>query len=247
MGNIARFDTYLDLCFLSMIVACQEWPLFTAVATFVIIYLIFPFYSLWELSGIKTHKTEFTHALPTIERCCKLAFIRENMLLATVLDSFCISNNIEICKRKTVTIGRAMGIWTFLTQDLPQYIIHLLFIFLIKSRIDHYSLTVLMSLVVSTIAIGISAFNCIMCAPNEFDPLIVELEFKKRKEADKMMGNARNWIMEKFRKLFVVPKANSNPRPSMSSDNRGTPAAKGSPAAARVPKLESLKQNPIQI
>lgn len=47
MGNIARFDTYLDVCFLSMIVACQEWPLFTAVATFVIIYLIFPFYSLW--------------------------------------------------------------------------------------------------------------------------------------------------------------------------------------------------------
>jgi hypothetical protein len=45
-----------------------------------------------------------------------------------------------------------------------------------------------MSLVVSTMAIGISAFNCIMCAPNEFDPMIVELEFKKRSEADKMIG-----------------------------------------------------------
>jgi hypothetical protein len=84
------------------------------VAFFVCIYLIFPFYSLWKLSGIKETK-EFSHALPTIERCCKLAFIRENMLLATVLDSFCISNNIEILKKKTITIGRAMGIWTFLT------------------------------------------------------------------------------------------------------------------------------------
>lgn len=164
------------------------------------------------------------------------------MLLATVLDSFCISNNIEICKRKTVTIGRAMAIWTFMTQDLPQYVIHLLFIFIIESRIDHYGLTVLMSLVISTIAVGISAFNCIMCAPNEFDPMIVEFEFKKRKEADKMMGNARNWIMEKFRSLFVVPKQTVvTQRPSVSSDQRGSPAS-------RVPMIDTSKhQNAISI
>ena len=44
MGNIARFDTYLDVCFLSMIAACDEWPLFSSVAFFVVIYLMFPFY-----------------------------------------------------------------------------------------------------------------------------------------------------------------------------------------------------------
>lgn len=43
MGQIARFDTYLDVCFMSMISACDEWPLFSAVATFVGIYLTFPF------------------------------------------------------------------------------------------------------------------------------------------------------------------------------------------------------------
>jgi hypothetical protein len=40
------------------------------------------------------------------------------MLLATVLDSFCIENNIEVCK-KPIAFGRIMGIWTLLTQDAP--------------------------------------------------------------------------------------------------------------------------------
>ena len=39
----------------------------------------------------------YNHTLPRIERNCRLAFIRENMLLATVLDSFCIDNNVEVC------------------------------------------------------------------------------------------------------------------------------------------------------
>lgn len=115
MGNVARFDTYLDICFLSMIGACEEWKLFTAVCVFFVIYLIYPFYTLFKLSGMKNQPI-FVHSLPTIERCGKLAFIRENMLIATVLDSFCISNNVDIpCVTKMITIGRAMAIWTFLT------------------------------------------------------------------------------------------------------------------------------------
>lgn len=103
------------------------------------------------------------------------------MLLATVLDSFCINNNIEICKRP-VPFGRIMGIWTLATQDGPQYLIHLLFMFVIPTDISHTELTVLMSLIVSTFAMQISIFNCIMCSPNEFDPILLQMEFKRRKK-----------------------------------------------------------------
>lgn len=133
------------------------------------------------------------HTLPTIERCCKLAFIRENMLLATVLDSFCITNNIHVFKNTKLTIGRGMGIWTFFTQDCPQSIIHLLFMFIIESQINHYDETVIMSLVVSTFAIMITAFNIIMCVPNEFDPVIVEFELKKRRENDALIIKTSGW------------------------------------------------------
>ena len=101
--------------------------------------------------------TDFNHTLPKIERACDLSFIRENMLLATVLDSFCINNNVEVCK-KQVTFGRMMGIWTLATQDGPQYLIHLLFLFfdgghLFDTEIPHSQLTVVMSLICSTFAI----------------------------------------------------------------------------------------------
>ena len=74
------------------------------------------------------------------------------MMLATVLDSFCIDNNTEICK-KPVPFGRIMGIWTLLTQDGPQYVIHLFFLFFVHNEVSHYDTTVVMSLVVSTFAI----------------------------------------------------------------------------------------------
>lgn len=107
--------------------------------------------------------------------------MRENMLLATVLDSFCIDNNIEMCN-KPVPFGRWQGIWTLATQDGPQYAIHLLFIFVVATEIPHSLSTVLMSLVCSSLAMPISIFNIIMCSQNEFDPIILEIEMKKRRD-----------------------------------------------------------------
>ena len=42
-----------------------------------------------------------------------VSFIRENMCLATVLDSFCIDNGIRMCKR-VVPFGRFMGAYTLI-------------------------------------------------------------------------------------------------------------------------------------
>jgi len=117
MGQVARFDTYLDVCFLSLLWQCQVWNLVIPVGVFIIIYITYPLYSMLVLK--RWHKdTRFKHIQPNIERCCKLAFIRENMLIATVLDSFCIKNNNEVCSIN-LTFGRAMASWTMLTQDGP--------------------------------------------------------------------------------------------------------------------------------
>ena len=47
-----------------------------------------------------------------------LCFLRENMLLATVIDAFCLFNTITICRRKNgggknIVFGRLMGGLTF--------------------------------------------------------------------------------------------------------------------------------------
>jgi len=106
------------------------------------------------------------------------------MLLATVLDSFCIENNLNVCK-KNLPFGRAMGIWTIIFQDGPQYLIHLLFMFAIPSDVNHYSITITMSIICSTFAIIISIFNCVMCTHNEFDPALLEVELKRRQDKNR--------------------------------------------------------------
>ena len=178
MGQIARFDTYLDVCFFSLLFQCSHWDLASPIGALIILYVLYPLYSLVSLVKVSQ---SFKHTLPKIERNCNLCFIRENMMLATVLDSFCIDNNAEICK-KPVPFGRIMGIWTLLTQDGPQYLIHLFFLFFVHNKVSHYDTTVIMSLVVSTFAIQISIFNCIMCSQNEFDPILLQIELKKRQD-----------------------------------------------------------------
>jgi hypothetical protein len=110
MGQIARFDTYLDVCFFSLLFQCSQWELVIPVGIFIVLYLIYPFYTLIRVSAMN-HSLK--HTMPKIERNCMVSFIREQMLLATVLDSFCIDNSIEVFK-KPVHFGRFMGVYTLL-------------------------------------------------------------------------------------------------------------------------------------
>lgn len=113
-----------------------------------------------------------------MERNCQLAFIRENMLLATVLDSFCIDNTVNIGK-KPVAFGKLMGAYTFFFQDFPQLSIHLYFLFFMHSPeavILHKHILVLVSLIVSSFAVLISLFNFVMFKQNDFDPMYIEME-----------------------------------------------------------------------
>ena len=107
-----------------------------------------------------------------------LAFVRENMLLATVLDSFCVNNSIPIFN-KQVVFGKLMGILTFFCQDFPQFTIHALFKLVILNKYQKKlskDPLLLFSICVSFLAVCISLFNSIMFTNNEFDPLLLEKE-----------------------------------------------------------------------
>lgn len=167
------------MCFFVLLYQCQEWYLVIPIGSLIVIYVSYPIYSLIKLWSLKQ---TFDHAMPRIERNCDICFVRENMLMATVLDSFCIDNHTEICK-KPYHFGRVQAIWTLATQDGPQMLIHLLFMFLVQNDISHADTTVIMSIIVSSFAIGISIFNIIMCSQNEFDPILLMIELKKRQDA----------------------------------------------------------------
>ena len=119
-----------------------------------------------------------------MERNCQLAFIRENMLLATVLDSFCLDNTVKFLGKFPISFGKLMGAYTFFFQDFPQLTIHLYFLIFMHdeaSLILHAHPLVLVSLVVSFFAIAISTFNFVMFKPNGFDPIAIEKELFLRR------------------------------------------------------------------
>jgi len=125
MGSIARSDTFLDILFLHLIMNCWSsfGPYIYPSLSFAIVNLIFPFIML-----VRLLKTEAGNSLvqPYMENACFIAFIRETMLLATVLDSFCINNSFYF-GRHPLVFGKLMGFFSFFTQDFPQLSIHIVF------------------------------------------------------------------------------------------------------------------------
>ena len=111
-----------------MLVECDEWPLYYPVGFFLLIMQIYP---ITELFLLLKKNMDLSHTLPEIERCCKLSFIRENMFLAVVLDSFCINNYLTVCG-KEIVFPKVVGYNTFFLQDLPQMLIHIYFLAMVS-------------------------------------------------------------------------------------------------------------------
>ena len=157
-------------------------------------------------------KSHLSHTMPYMEANNFLSFLRENMLLATVIDSFCINNTKSFFKRWRngkgihVVFGRLMGTLTFFLQDFPQFTLHACFkiypYFFYYSAV-HYHLKgqqlLLISMFVSGAAVAISCFNMVMCVENEFDPLLVEdallnrrIENKQKREEEERLQKDKN-------------------------------------------------------
>ena len=112
-------------------------------------------------------KTDFGNKLyqPVLESTCFASFIRENMLLATVLDSFCI-NNCFYMFDKPLVFGKLMGFISFFTQDLPQLTTHVLFKLVIfneaQTKLKTQTLLTV-GMIFSVLANFVSIFNMVMC------------------------------------------------------------------------------------
>ena len=146
-------------------------------AFFMVLMLIYPVY---KILGLLHVNSSLSHTLPKIERNCKLSFIRENMLLAVILDSFCITNYVHFYKWNIV-FPRVMGMVTLFLQDIPQITIHVIFlVFYHHHEVDHGYFTVKFSLYSSLIAIFVSIFNVFFSEPNEFDTILLKNEMEKR-------------------------------------------------------------------
>ena len=141
---------------------------------------IYPTFML--LKKLKMPAKHLQHTMPYMEANNFLSFVRENMLLATVVDSFCINNTVSFSKHANkgkgihVTYGRLMGTLTFFLQDFPQFSIHAYFKvhpYVFAYPPVHYHLKaqtlLLISMIVSGIAVCISCFNMIMCVENIFN------------------------------------------------------------------------------
>ena len=90
---------------------CGEWELALPIAIFILLYVSYPLYTLSRIA-FEGKRDEKNHTLPGIERNCMIAFIRENMLAATVLDSFSIDNHFNLGGNTNMAFGRFMGIYT---------------------------------------------------------------------------------------------------------------------------------------
>ena len=49
MGQVARFDTYLDMCFFSLVYQCDMWNLVTPILFFIIIMQLYPVFTMLSL------------------------------------------------------------------------------------------------------------------------------------------------------------------------------------------------------
>ena len=116
MGQIARADTFMDFLFIVIIKDCSSLKVWLYISSFFMISnLIFPIFMLLKMLRLKK---QFQHTMPYMESNNFLLFLRENMLLATVIDSFCINNTIELGKVRIV-FGKLMGGLSFFLQDFP--------------------------------------------------------------------------------------------------------------------------------
>jgi len=75
----------------------------------------------------KLIKKDKSQLLENIERNCKLAYITEHHALAVILDSFSLSN-FEAVGEKTLTIPKVISSIKSFIEDLPQFVIQVIFI-----------------------------------------------------------------------------------------------------------------------
>ena len=180
-GLVMRLDTYFCMAFFMIVYECGCSKYTIPVGLLILASQVMPAVIIIG-NCCKSRKKNVTSPLPKIEQAAQLCLVRENMMLACVLDSFCINNYYTTCGKERV-LGRLTQYNNFLFQDFPQTVIHVAFLYDKICPVSHYEATIKISLIFSYVAICIAILNLIMFKPNDFDPVVLQVELKKRMEA----------------------------------------------------------------
>ena len=179
-GTVARIDTFLCVSFFVIVWSARAWHLIIPVGAFIFLSQIFP--TVIIITNCCKQKSKNKKSpIPKIETAAQLCLVRENMMLACILDSFSIDNYYTVCGTERV-LGRLTQFNNFGLQDFPQTLIHVMFLYDYSTEVSHDGFTVKLSLFFSMVAAAIALLNLVMFKPNDFDPVVLQVELKKRTE-----------------------------------------------------------------
>jgi len=104
-------DTYFCMVFFVLVDAGRVWRLMIPVGGLILLSQVFP--TLIIIGNCCKNSKKSTSPLPKIETAAQLCLVRENMMLACVLDSFCINNYYTVNGKERV-LGRLVQYNNFL-------------------------------------------------------------------------------------------------------------------------------------
>eukprot|EP00347_Sterkiella_histriomuscorum_P007848 403347332 len=161
-GQLARLDFFTDVLFTIQLYSCDFFYMMIASIIILTISSIYNIYMIFRLM-----RKDHSNLLENIERNCKLAYISEHQSLAIILDSFSL-NNFESVGKKTITVPKIVSSLKSFTEDLPQFIIQIIYL-LAFSETTEQSGTIFLSILLGAFSFGMSLQHALTAQSSNID------------------------------------------------------------------------------
>jgi hypothetical protein len=159
-----------------------------------------------------------------IERNCKLAYVTEHSSLAVVLDSFSLSN-FESVGDSTITVPKIISWIKSLSEDLPQFIMQVVYMLFFSDPTKTDRTGVLMSILLGLISFAMSVSHAMTAKTStlEVDKVLKKMEERKserlytiekgiKEEYVKASQNMREHFLKLKEEKHKIEHEEENPR-----------------------------------
>lgn len=174
-GQLGRADFFTDVLFMMQMYSCQYWELLGFGILCLVLSSSYQFYSLFRLLKNDEHML-----LENIERNCKLAYVTEHNCLAVILDSFSLSN-FESVGEKTITVPKIISSMKSGLEDLPQFVIQVIFVLYYSEKGQNNQTSVVLSIMLGLISFAMSITHAIQAKTSNVDMRKIEEKLRLRK------------------------------------------------------------------
>jgi hypothetical protein len=154
-GQLGRADFFTDVLFLMQMYSCQHWAI---LAVGIVCLVLSTLYQVFML--FRQLRNDGRQLLENIERNCKLAYATEHHCLAVILDSFSLSN-FESVGEKTVTVPKIISSLKSAVEDLPQFVIQVVFVLYYSKSEENDKTSVVVSILLGLISFAMSLNHAI--------------------------------------------------------------------------------------